>query len=83
MSQQVGGTQFLNSGSSHSWTATWDDSGWQGNTTIQPEPFNTGSSMTVSGQSVSLNGSGQYAFGFTITNNGPNSTNFNLQIAND
>jgi hypothetical protein len=74
------GNIFIASGQSQGWVTTWNNSGWQGDTFIQPQPLNTGASMVYAGsESVSLNSNGTYSFSYTVTNNGPNSTFYNLQ----
>jgi hypothetical protein len=65
------------------WTFTWGSSGWQGNTFNEPQPLNTDASMTYSEESVSLNSDGTYSFSYSITNNGPNSTQYNIQTSNN
>jgi hypothetical protein len=84
MSQITLGNIFIANGQSQGWITTWNNSGWQGDTIIQPQPLNTGASMVYEGtESISLNSNGQYSFTYTVKNNGPNSTFYNLQIAND
>lgn len=76
-----GSNVFIGNGVTQPWIITWNSSGWQGNSMIQPQPLNTGASMIYSDPSVSLNSNGTYAFSFTFTNNGPNSTQYNFQVS--
>lgn len=84
MSSITLGNIFIANGQSQGWVTTWNNSGWQGDTFIQPQPLNTGASLLYAGsESVSLNNHGQYSFGYTVKNNGPNSTFYNLQIGSN
>jgi hypothetical protein len=76
-----GASIFIGPNTTQSWTFTFGDSGWQGNTINQPQPLNTDASMTYTNPIVSLNSDGTYSFQEFITNDGPNSTNFNLQTS--
>jgi hypothetical protein len=84
MSQIVGGgaNLFIGSNQTQSWIVTWNSGGWQGNSFVQPQPLNTGASMSYTNPSVSLNNNGTFAFAFSVTNHGPNTTFYNLQISN-
>jgi len=62
---------------------TWNDSGWQGDTLTQPQPLNTGASLSYTDPSTSRNPNGTYSFSYSITNHGPNSTQYNLQTASN
>jgi hypothetical protein len=85
MSQIGGGSAnlFIGSGATQGWTWTWNNSGWQGNTIDQPQPLNTGASLSYTDPVVSMNNNGTYSFSYSVTNNGPNSTFYNLQTSND
>jgi hypothetical protein len=72
---------FIGSGQTQTWVWTWNNAGWQGNTINQPQPLNTGASMSYTDPSVSLNGNGTYSFLYSVTDNGPNSTFYNLQTS--
>ncbi len=78
-----GGNIFIGSGVTQGWVFTWDDAGWQGDTLTQPQPLNTGASLSYTDPSVSLNPNGTYAFSYAVTNHGPNSTQYNLQTASN
>jgi hypothetical protein len=73
---------FIGSNQSHGWIWTWNNGGWQGNTFVQPQPLNTGASMSYADPSVSMNSNGTYSFAYSVTNHGPNSTFYNLQTSN-
>jgi hypothetical protein len=60
-----------------------DSSGWQGNTLIQAQPRNTGASLVCTPGEIQKLDDGSYKFWTTITNHGPNSTAFNLQVSED
>jgi hypothetical protein len=78
-----GANIFIASGQTHNWIWTWNNSGWQGNTFNQPEPQNTGASLRYSAGSVSRNNNGTFSFFHSITNDGPNSTFYNIQTSNN
>ena len=84
MSQITGGGAniFIGANTSQFWIITWNNSGWQGNTLIEPQPLNTGANMTYSPGAVSLNSNGTYSFGVTISNSG-NSTFYNIQVSSN
>jgi hypothetical protein len=74
---------YIDSGVPHSWVWTWHDAGWQENTFIQPEPVTTGASMSYTDPTVSRNSNGKYSFAFTVINDGPASTFYDLRINNN
>jgi len=78
-----GSNIFIGNGVTQGWTFTWGSSGWQGNTFNEPQPLNTGASMSYTNESVSRNNNGTYAFSFSFTNHGPNSTFYNIQTSNN
>ena len=55
----------------------------QGDTLTQPQPLNTGASLSYTDPSTSRNPNGTYSFSYSITNHGPNSTQYNLQTASN
>jgi hypothetical protein len=81
MSSVALGNIFIGSGQTQCWVTTWNNAGWQGNTIVQPQPLNTGASMSYTDPSVSLNNNGTYSFSYCVTDNGPNNTFYNLQIS--
>jgi hypothetical protein len=83
MSQIGGGSAnlYIGSGATQYWTWTWNNSGWQGNTIDQPQPLNTGASMSYTDPTVSRNSNGTYSFSYSVSNHG-NSTFYNLQTSN-
>jgi hypothetical protein len=83
MSQVAGGlgNVYIGAHTTQYWNTWWNNGGWQGLTLIQPQPLNTGASMAWTVPAVSLNNSGQYVYSYSFTNNGPNSTYYNAQIA--
>lgn len=84
MSSITLGNIFIANGQTQSWITTWNNSGWQGDTFIQPQPLNTGASLVYAGEeTVSMNSSGQYSFSYSVKNDGPNSTFYNLQVGNN
>ncbi len=78
-----GANIFIGNGVTQGWIFTWRNAGWQGNTFNQPQPLNTGASMSYTEESVSLNSDGTYSFLYFVTNNGPNTTFYNLQTSNN
>jgi hypothetical protein len=76
-----GSNLFLSSGGVASFTLTNGGTGWQGNALLEPQPFNTGSGMAITLGNCNLASSGQFQFGFTVRNNGPNSTFYNIQLS--
>jgi hypothetical protein len=60
-----------------------DNGGWQGNTLIQTQPLNTGAGLAVTQSSVHRNSNGTYGFDYSVRNNGPNSTFFNVQVSSN
>lgn len=76
-----GANIFIADGQSQGWTFTWSNAGWQGNNLNEPQPLNTGASLAYSAGSVSLNSDGTYSYSWSVKNNGPNSTFFNIQNA--
>lgn len=84
MSSITLGNIFIANGQTQSWITTWNNSGWQGDTFIQPQPLNTGAALVYAGEeTVSMNSSGQYSFSYSVKNDGPNSTFYNLQVGNN
>ncbi len=65
------------------WGFTWNNGGWQGNTIIECQPFNTGAALSTAQGASTLNSSGSYAFGFSVTNHSANSTFFNIQVSSN
>ena len=78
-----GSNIFIADGQSQGWIFTWNNGGWQGDTFNEPQPLNTGASLAYSAGSVSLNNNGTYSFDWSVTNNGPNSTFYNIQTASN
>jgi hypothetical protein len=78
-----GANVYIAAHTSQYWTITWNNGGWQGNTLVEPQPLNTGASLAYTAGSVHLNSNGTYSFGVNITNNGPNSTYFNVQVSSN
>ena len=74
-----GANIFIGNGVTQHWTTTWNNGGWQGNTFHEPQPLNTGASMSYTNASVSKNNNGTYSFSFSFTNHGPNNTFYNIQ----
>jgi hypothetical protein len=83
MSQKIVSNIYIGAHQTQSWTTHWNNSGWQGNTIVQPQPLNTGASMTYTDPSVSMSSDGTYSFSYSATNNGPNSTYYNLELSNN
>ena len=73
---------FIGANSTQGWVWTWNNSGWQGDTINQPQPLNTGAAMSYTDPTVTMNNNGTYAFHYSVTNHGPNSTFYNLQTSN-
>ncbi len=78
-----GSNIFIGNGATQGWNFTWGGGGWQGNTLMEPQPLNTGASLAYTAGSVSLNNNGTFSFSWTLKNNGPNSTFFNIQTSNN
>lgn len=78
-----GANIFIGANNTQGWICTWNSAGWQGDTVNQPQPLNTGAAMSYTDPTVSLNSNGTYAFSYSVTNHGPNSTFYNLQTANN
>jgi len=78
-----GGDLFIASGATAYYTTTWGDGGWQGNTLIECQPLNTGASLDTVLGNVHLNANGTYGFAFSVRDNGPNSTYFNVQVSSN
>lgn len=78
-----GSNIFIGNGVTQGWTFTWNNGGWQGNTFNQPQPLNTGASMSYTNGSVSRNNNGTYSFSWSATNHGPNNTFYNIQTSNN
>jgi hypothetical protein len=76
-----GSNIFIGSGATQGWVFTWSGAGWHGNVITQPQPLNTGALMSYTDPSVSLNSDGTYSFSYTVRNNGPNNTFYNLQTS--
>jgi hypothetical protein len=82
MSQVALSNIFISNGQTQTWITTWNNGGWQGDTIVQPQPLNTGASMSYSDPSAAKNSNGTYSFSYSVTNHGPNSTFYNLQVSN-
>jgi hypothetical protein len=80
MSQIALANIFISIDQTQSWTATWTDSGWQGNFIVQPQPLNPGASMSYTNPSVSMGFRHPLSFSFSVTNHGEG-TFYNLQIS--
>lgn len=78
-----GNNIFIGSGATQGWTFTWGNAGWQGNTENQPQPLNTGAALSYTDATISLNPNGTYSFSWSVTNQGPNSTQYNLQTSSN
>lgn len=78
-----GGNIFIASGTTQGWEFTWGNSGWQGDTFNMPQPLNTGAALSYTDPTVTKNPNGTYGFGYSVTNHGPNSTQYNLQTASN
>jgi hypothetical protein len=74
---------FIASGQTQGFTWTWSGAGWQGNTFFEAQPLNTGASLAFTAGPVHRNNNGTFTFDFSIRNNGPNSTFYNIQISNN
>ena len=81
MSQNILQNIFIGPGQRHFWNTTWNSSGWQGDTFVQPMPRNTGLSMTYTEPSITMQSNGTYTFSYSVANNGPNSTFYDLQLS--
>ena len=78
-----GANIFIANGQTQGWVWTWNNGGWQGNTLLEPQPLNTGASLAYTAGSVALNSNGTYSLAWTLRNNGPNSTFFNIQTSSN
>jgi hypothetical protein len=83
MSNQVGDSHFLaaNTPNPGKWYVQNSNTGWPGNYLIEPQPLNTNALMFYEDAGISLQSDGRYRFWVAITNQGPNSTFFNLQLS--
>jgi hypothetical protein len=70
-----------NQGHKHNFYVHWLDAGWQGNTLMQAQPYNTDANMVCVPGNIEKLSDGTYKFWTEIENHGPNSTNFNLQVS--
>jgi hypothetical protein len=55
--------------------------GWPGNAIVEAQPLNTGASLVCVPGKIDLLSDGTFKFFTKITNNGPNSTFFNMQFS--
>ena len=76
-----GGNIFIGAGQPQFWVDTFNNAGWPGNVVLEAQPLNTGASMSFTVPSASLNSNGTYSYSFSVRNNGPNSTFYNLQVS--
>lgn len=77
----LGADVYMTSAGTQSWTWTWDDAGWQGNTIIQPQPNSRyTATMSYTNPTVNVNVNGQYQFSFSIT--ADRAVLYNLQVSN-
>jgi hypothetical protein len=67
--------------SSGNWWYNYDN-GWPGCTVIQPQPWNTGALLVYVPGQILVNSNGSYTFWTNVSNQGGNSTYFNLQVSN-
>lgn len=81
MSQDILQNIYIAPGQRHNWVTHWNSAGWQGDTFVQPMPRNTGASMTYTDPSVSMSADNTYAFSYSVSNSGPNSTYYDLQLS--
>ncbi len=81
MSQVTYSGAYLAPHASAGWTTHWNNSGWQGNTLIEPQPLNPSATLTWTIPSVTLNTNGTYSFGYSVTNVSAAATTYNLQIS--
>jgi hypothetical protein len=72
---------YIERGMTQSWIFTWNNTGWQGNTLIQPMPLNYPASMAFAQGNVYLNTDDTYSFSFSVTNNTPSPIYFNLEAS--
>src|SRR5579872_6648356 len=79
-----GGSNILISpGQTQNWVWTWGGAGWQGNTLLEPQPLSPQATLTYQAGSVTLNANGTYSFAWSVTNNGPFATLFNIQTSSN
>ncbi len=78
-----GGNLYIAAGATAYYTVTWNNGGWQGNTLIETQPLNTGASLDCVQGNVHLNSNGTYGFAYSVRDNGPNSTYFNVQVSSN
>jgi hypothetical protein len=73
----------IGTGQTQGWILTWNNPGWPGDTIVQPQPLDSEARMTYTNPAVTVNRNGTYSFEFSVTNEGPNPTFYNLQLAVD
>jgi len=78
-----GSNIFIGAHATQNWIWTWNNSGWQGNTFNEPQPLNTGAALAYTAGSASLNSNGTYSFSWSVKNNGPNTTFYNIQTSSN
>ena len=76
-----GSNIYIGNGATQGWTFTWSNSGWQGNVMDQPQPLNTDAALSFTNATISKNSNGTYSYSWSVTNHGPNSTQFNIQTS--
>ncbi len=65
---------------SGTWSVTWNELGWHGNSLLQFQPLNPGAYMVWVPRSNSMNPDGTYTFRSQLSNVGK-STYFKLQVS--
>lgn len=78
-----GANLFIANGATQNWIFTWGSSGWQGNTIFQGDAQNTGAGLSFTAGAIRRNNNGTFSFDFSVRNNGPNSTFYNIQASNN
>ena len=74
-----GSNQYLASGGTGYWSLANSSNSWPGDLVVQAEALNTNAALYTALGNVSRTSSGQYSYSFTVKNNGPNSTYYNIQ----
>jgi len=72
---------YMLKNSTHTWVSTWPDPEWPGNVIYQPQSQNAFGSMTCTAPAISMNNNFTYSFEFTIANNSPEPTYYNIQVS--
>jgi hypothetical protein len=80
MSDKILSSIYIGNGQTQGWVATWNSAEWQGDTFVQPEPLTPEALMSYTDPEVSLTFNGSFSFTFSVTNKGPVSGFYNLQL---